>query len=236
MKSNEIQAHAKQEDATSRLGRVLVVDDASITREILRNHLEGTTEIIDEAADGLQALERFQQFRYDAILLDIEMPGMDGYDTLRAMRGWEREHTLLPTFILAITSSDFPEDEQHILEAGASAYLEKPVRKQKLMAALGIDQPMPAKPHPMENLLPQLIAYAENLLNEIETENFNDTSRVSKKFHELRGSLATFGFQDLAEKSRQMQFMAQQGNKPTQLMFEMFRHDLRLSSTNLPLK
>lgn len=214
-----------------KLGRILLVDDVSINREILRNHLESSVGCADEAGDGFEALELFRRHRYDAVILDIEMPGMDGYAALRAMRSWEQEHTQFPTLVLAMTASDFPDDEQRILAAGATAYLAKPVRKQKLMAALGIAQAEQAEPHPMVNLLPGLMAYAGAMLNEIEAEISADNPAVSKKFHELRGSLATFGFNDLAERLRQLQLMAHRGERLAPAMFEVLRNELSVAES-----
>lgn len=213
-----------------KLGRVLLVDDVSINREILRSYMESSVERIDEAGDGFEALELFRQHRYDAIILDIEMPGMDGYATLRAMRSREQKLMLFPTLVLAMTASDFPGDEQSILAAGATAYLPKPVRKQRLIAALGISQAGLTESHPMANLLPQLMIYAETMLNEIEADSARDVHAVSKKFHELRGSLATFGFSGLAEKLRQLQLMTQRGENLAPVAFEELRRELSVET------
>lgn len=202
-----------------KLGRILVADDAAINREILADLLEGAVLAIDEAANGLEALALFKANRYDAVLLDIEMPGIDGYTTLREMRAWEEEQNLPRTLVLAVTSSDFPEDEQRILAAGATAYLAKPVKQQALIAALHFHHGAKRRSHPMEDLLPKLFAYANATLDEIEQQGFDDLAAVSRKLHELRGALATFGFEDFAEHLKQTQLAAQRGKRPDPLEF-----------------
>lgn len=197
-----------------KLEHILLVDDAAINREILANFLEGAALHIDEAGNGLDALALFKTTRYDAVLLDIEMPGIDGYATLQQMRAWEREQNRPPTLVLAVTSSDFPDDEQRILAAGATAYLAKPVRQQALIAALQFHHGAEPGFHAMENLLPKLFSYANQTLDEIEHTGFDDLARMAKKLHELRGALATFGFDDFAEHLKQTQLAAQRGEKP----------------------
>ena len=182
--------------------RALVVDDVELNREMFRMHLEFAAQHIDEAADGFAALDLFKQYRYDVVLLDIEMPGLDGYDTMAEMRKWEQEQQLPGTPILAVTSSDFPGDRQRILDAGASAYLAKPLKQKDLMKALQLLQPAEPAPHPLANLFPKMFAYADAMLGELET--FDEPEAVSKKLHQLRGMMAVYGFEDFAERVKQV--------------------------------
>lgn len=197
-----------------KLEHLLLVDDAAINREILANFLDGVALQIDEAGNGLDALALFKSKRYNAVLLDIEMPGIDGYTTLRELRAWEREQNLPPTLVLAVTSSDLPDDEERILAAGATAYLAKPVKQRALIAALKFHHGAMSGTHPMEDLLPKLFSYANETLDEIECKGFDDLVAISKKLHELRGALATFGFEDFAEHLKQIQVAAQRGERP----------------------
>lgn len=210
-----------------RLERVLLVDDVSINRDVLRNLIEASVRQFDEAADGLEALELFKRHRYDAILLDIEMPRLDGYDTLRAMRAWERQHKLPASLVLAITTSDFPEDEQRAMAAGATAYLAKPVKKQELFLALHIHQAVPPASHPMAGLFSKLFAYAGKALDEIEAEDPGNLEAISKKIHELRGAMATYGFEDFAGRLKLIQLESQGGGFPSPSMFDELRNELQ---------
>jgi CheY-like chemotaxis protein len=210
-----------------KLERVLLVDDVSINREILRSFLETSVRRMDEAADGFEALELFKQNRYDAILLDIEMPRLDGYATLRAMRAWEGERKLSPALILAITTSDCPEDEQRAQASGATAYLAKPVKKRNLLRLLHIHHEAPQAAHPMASLFPKLFVYAGNALDEIEADGHADLEGFLKRLHELRGAMATYGFEDFSDRLKLMQMMALEGKHPGPAAFDELRRELR---------
>jgi len=215
-----------------KLMRALVVDDVELNRDMFRIHLECAAQHIDEAADGFAALDLFKQHRYDAVLLDIEMPGLNGYDTMAGMRKWEQEQLLPRTLILAVTSSDLPGDRQRILDAGASAYLAKPLRQKDLMKALQLLQLAEPSPHPLANLYPKMFAYADTMLGELEI--FDEPEAVSKKLHQLRGMMAVYGFEDFAEHVKQIHAVIQQEGIPKKPLFDQLRkelHDLRISST-----
>ena len=215
-----------------KLVRALVVDDVELNRDIFRIHLECAAQNIDEAADGFAALNLFKRYRYDAVLLDIEMPGLDGYDTMAGMRKWEQEQRLPRALILAVTSSDFPGDRQRILDAGASAYLAKPLKQKDLMKALQLLQPAKPAPHPLANLFPKMFAYADTMLRELETSG--EPEAVSRKLHQLRGMMAVYGFEDFAERLRQIHAGMQQEGMPKKTVFEQLRkelHDLKIAST-----
>ncbi len=203
-----------------------MVDDVALNREIFRTHLEGTFREIDEAADGLAAVALFKQQRYAAVLMDMEMPVLDGYGAIREMRAWEQEQRLSQTLILAVTSSDFPEDEQRILDAGATAYLAKPVKQKTLLTALHLHQNLEAASHPMANLLPRVFAYADTMLDEI--AGFDNPEAVSKGLHQLRGMIAVYGFVDFAERLKQIHSAAQRGEMPGKTMLDQLRKELQV--------
>ncbi|MDP2829285.1 MAG: response regulator [Sulfuricellaceae bacterium] len=213
--------------------RALVVDDVDVNRELFKMHLACAAQHIDEAADGFAALDLFKQRRYDAVLLDIEMPGLDGYETLVEMRKWEQAQALPMTLILAVTSSDFPGDEQRIMGAGATAYLVKPLKQRDLMKALELFQPAELTPHPLANLFPRMFAHADTMLDELEA--CDEPDAVSKKLHQLRGMMAVYGFEDFAEHLKQIHFMMQHEGILKKTVFDQLRnelHDLKMSPHN----
>lgn len=215
-----------------KLERALVVDDVELNRDMFRMHLACAAQHIDEAADGLAALDLFKQHRYDVVLLDIEMPGLDGYDTMAEMRKWEREQQLPGTPILAVTSSDFPGDRQRILDAGASAYLAKPLKQKDLMKALQLLQPAEPAPHPLANLFPKMFAYADTMINELEIAD--EPEAVSKKLHQLRGMMAVYGYEDFAQRVKQIHTTMQREGIPKKQVFDRLRkelNDLKIAST-----
>jgi PAS domain S-box-containing protein len=106
-------------------GHVLVVDDSSMNRIIAQKILSKWKLSVDLAEDGLQALEKIESNHYDLILMDIHMPGMDGFETVRVIRGKEElRYKNLP--IIALTGSVYEEHDTLITEAGMNDYILKP--------------------------------------------------------------------------------------------------------------
>jgi DNA-binding LytR/AlgR family response regulator len=126
--------------------RVLIADDEPVARMILRELLEDCPGVViaGEASTGLDAIECIGKLRPDVAFLDLQMPGMDGFSVARSLRG-----SRLP-LVVFVTAYD-----SHALQAfesGAVDYLLKPVRKERLLAALtklkaqlkGLEAPPPA--------------------------------------------------------------------------------------------
>jgi CheY-like chemotaxis protein len=116
--------------------RILIVDDSGDNRLLVRAFLKGTGYEIDEAINGMFAVEKFRAGGYDAILMDMRMPVMDGLEATRAIRQIEREQNRPRTPIVALTASALIEDEQRTHEAGADAHVSKPMRKAVLLQTI----------------------------------------------------------------------------------------------------
>ncbi len=113
--------------------RILLVEDDVFNQEIARLLLQDVGLEIDIAADGLQALDLTADHRYPVILMDMQMPNMNGVDTTRAVRA--REHGRdVP--IVAMTANAFVEDRQLCLEAGMNDFISKPVAPADLYSTL----------------------------------------------------------------------------------------------------
>lgn len=118
--------------------RILVVEDIEINRIILRELLAETNVKIDEADNGQEAIDKFSsspEWTYDLILMDVQMPGIDGYEATRQIR-------LLPRLdarvvqIIAVTAHAYSEDIQHAFDAGMNSHLSKPINIQEIMKLL----------------------------------------------------------------------------------------------------
>ena len=113
--------------------RVLLAEDNEINREVALELLYGVELKVDAAEDGLQALELVRQGPYDLILMDVQMPLMDGLDATREIRRLPGTENLP---IIALTANAFEEDIAQCLVAGMSAHLGKPVVPDQLYRAL----------------------------------------------------------------------------------------------------
>lgn len=113
--------------------RALVADDSPSNREFLRTVLEHAGWQVDEAHDGLHALVLAQAYPPDLILLDVQMPHLDGYATLRRLRELP---TLAAIPVFAVTAYAMAGDWQRGHEAGFTAYLTKPLTRQRILAEL----------------------------------------------------------------------------------------------------
>jgi CheY-like chemotaxis protein/HPt (histidine-containing phosphotransfer) domain-containing protein len=114
--------------------RVLVVDDHPVNREVLVRQLGLLGLLADTAEEGSEALAAWGPGRYAAVLADLHMPGMDGYELTRQLRAREAEGMRTP--IVAVTANAMRGEEERCLAAGMDAYLAKPVAIERLRATL----------------------------------------------------------------------------------------------------
>ena len=116
--------------------RILLAEDLEDNRDVVMLFLNNSTYDLDPAENGAVALEKFTAGTYDLVLMDMQMPVMDGFTATAAIRAWEREHRRPPIPILALTANAFQEDIDKSLAAGCTAHLTKPIKKKLLLAAL----------------------------------------------------------------------------------------------------
>ncbi|MBF9141516.1 response regulator [Hymenobacter properus] len=133
-------------EATVRGARVLLVEDNPVNREVAQLLLEGHGVIVDEAASGVEALEMFEHQRYDVVLMDIQMPGMNGLEATARIRA-HADATKAATPILALTANAFRADAEKYAAAGMNDTLPKPFDEaellSKLAALMGGGTPLP---------------------------------------------------------------------------------------------
>ena len=133
------QALQAQEDAGERLkrlhagARVLVAEDNEINREVAAAILEEVDLVVDMAVDGVEALARVANNDYRLVLMDMQMPNLDGLDAAREIRKLP-QGAALP--IIAMTANAFSEDRQRCLDAGMNDFISKPVIPEALYERL----------------------------------------------------------------------------------------------------
>lgn len=118
------------------IGKILIVDDNAVNRQVLELILDSVGLEHASAADGAAGLEAVQAGAYDAILMDIQMPVMDGLEATRRIRAWERSGGRRRTPILIVSANCLKEHVEAGRAAGADSHLNKPIAAAELIGAL----------------------------------------------------------------------------------------------------
>jgi CheY-like chemotaxis protein len=111
--------------------KVLVADDKDTGRELVRTVLEKSGFQVFEASDGPEAVVEATRIQPDLIILDIHMPGLDGFEVIEKLR---REKGFTATPIIALTASAMMGDRERAMAAGFTGYITKPIRLEALRA------------------------------------------------------------------------------------------------------
>ena len=109
--------------------RILIVDDAATVRLYHRNILESSGYAVEEAVNGIEALEKALQTPFDLYVVDVNMPKLDGYGFLKELR--RQEIAQAPAFMVSTEAE--ANDRQQAYRAGANLYLIKPVKPDRLL-------------------------------------------------------------------------------------------------------
>jgi signal transduction histidine kinase/CheY-like chemotaxis protein len=119
-------------DLTSKL-KILLVEDNIVNQKVTLNQLKHLGYIADVAANGKEALDMIAQIPYNLVLMDCQMPILDGYGATRKIRQHQFQH---PPIIIALTANAMLEDRERCLAAGMDDYLSKPISKEQLKEKL----------------------------------------------------------------------------------------------------
>ncbi|MBF0455340.1 MAG: response regulator [Magnetococcales bacterium] len=127
---------------------ILLADDAEDNRMVIQTFLKTMPYTISIAENGFEALEQFKKREPDLVLMDMQMPIMDGLTATRKIRQWEMRTKRTPKPIIALTAHAMLEDAQKIKEAGCNLHLTKPVRKKRLQDVIAqhLHYPPPSPP------------------------------------------------------------------------------------------
>jgi CheY-like chemotaxis protein len=116
--------------------RILLAEDSPDNRTLILAYLKQTAHTVEIAENGSIAVEKCKTQPFDIVLMDVQMPVMDGYAATKAIREWERTRGCTPRPIIALTAHARREDEENSRAAGCTAHLTKPIKKATLLGAL----------------------------------------------------------------------------------------------------
>jgi CheY-like chemotaxis protein/HPt (histidine-containing phosphotransfer) domain-containing protein len=195
--------------------RILLADDSPDNCTITIAYLEDTPYQVEIAETGAIACQMFKAGNYDLVLMDRQMPVMDGLTATRAIRAWEQANDKSPTPIIALTASALKGDREMCLAAGCTAFLTKPIKQEVLLQAIkdhsivgassqGESSWMAAIPvHTHHRFADRIPAYLQNcrqngraMLDALDRVDFETVQSLG---HQMNGSGGMFGFQAITD-------------------------------------
>lgn len=196
--------------------RILLAEDSADNCTITMAYLEDTPYSIEIAGTGAIACEMFANGHYDLVLMDRQMPVMDGLTATRKIRAWEHANNRPPTPIIALTASALKGDREMCMAAGCSAFLTKPIKQDVLLQAI-LERSMSKLPVPnaltgplratgsraqqkLAAKVPEYLLNCRQTLAAIsDALDRSDYESVETFAHNLRGSGGAYGFQTITD-------------------------------------
>jgi signal transduction histidine kinase/CheY-like chemotaxis protein len=238
--------------------RVLVADDVAANRMVARAMLVAAGHRVDSASDGAEAVAAVEREAYDVVLMDVQMPVMDGLEATRRIRMMEGTRRAIP--ILAVTASALPEQVQACRDAGMDGHLAKPIDRENLLSAVArlaaggtLQAAQHARPQELRqplldkgalrNLASDLGPTADMVITEFVAELrlgyetlstpdiARDMPRLRNAGHRLLGAARTLGARRLGAATEAMQADIHAGRDPAAAL----RVVLEVAAATLPL-
>jgi PAS domain S-box-containing protein len=196
-------------------GRILLVEDSKDNQLLITAYLKESAYQIEIAEDGQAAVDKFIAGAFDLVLMDVNMPVMNGYAATRKIREWEMEHTRRVP-IVALTAYAMDGEAASGREAGCDAHLTKPIQKASLLKA--IEEHL--KPHETirvaapEGIGELLPAYLKNRGVDLHSLGAalekNDYGAIQVVGHQMKGSGTGYGFPALSEIGHRLELAAKE--------------------------
>ena len=205
---------------------VLVAEDNDDNYVIVERHLTNRGYRVERAVNGLVAVESAERKAYDLILMDVEMPEMDGFRATRLIRAAELRDGRRPVPILALTAHAVKGYREKCLESGCTGYLAKPVRKQALLDAVAAALPgaqegaedgaVPRRQEPeplyveidpeLADLVPNFLANCRRDAVRIqEALAAGDWVLAARLGHSMKGSAPSYGFEEISRFGKEIE-------------------------------
>jgi CheY-like chemotaxis protein len=206
---------------------ILIAEDSADNRLLVQVYLKGSPHRLTFAEDGKAAVDRFAESSFDLILMDMQMPVMDGLTATRAIRAIERERRAVAIPIIALTANARPQDVAMSGNAGCDHHLSKPISKHQLLRAIeeygrpivSVDAPEPGSPQSigiemppgLEEIVPgYLAARREELPELMALLAASAFERLAVASHNIKGSGGSYGFPELTRMGAALERSAKQ--------------------------
>ena len=183
--------------------RILVVDDNHLTLNIVTQILHNYGFQTEVASNGLEALDLLPQNRFDLLLMDMQMPLMDGYQATMNIRA---QSTFQSLPIIAMTANSTPNAREKCLSSGCNAYIAKPFKAEELMNEIAncFKNNIPKSPGEVERkliaeLIPDFLDSLYESIQELDVAvKSNDLEGVKNISHDIKGSAGLYGFHEIS--------------------------------------
>jgi PAS domain S-box-containing protein len=188
--------------------RILLAEDSPDNCTITMAYLEDTPYRVEIAENGAIACEKFITGRYDLVLMDRQMPIMDGLTATRTIRAWEQANDRLPIPILALTASALKRDREMCLAAGCTAFLTKPIKQEVLLQAIkersvvgNRKDTILVRANPkFADMIPVFLQNCrQNVIAMLDALDRGDCETVEILGHGMRGAGGSYGFQAITD-------------------------------------
>jgi len=194
---------------------ILLVEDSPDNRTITLAYLRDTPYRIEIAENGAIAYEKFTAGQYDLVLMDRQMPVMDGLTATRAIRKWEGANHRPCTPIVALTASALKGDQEECVAAGCTAYLTKPIKQEVLLQAIkehSIGAPPSSKAQSWKDaglvrtnpkfadLIPGFLRNRrQDVITMLDALDRGDFETMASLGHGMKGAGGSWGYQDITD-------------------------------------
>jgi two-component system sensor histidine kinase/response regulator len=232
---------AKPDTSARSSVRVLVAEDNVVNQKVALRQLQKLGYSADAVANGLEVLHVIKQIPYDVVLMDCQMPELDGYEATRLIRSEEYKNQKgLPLYIIAMTANALAGDREECLRAGMDDYISKPVRMEELDEAIErglnilknarhadgdiLDQTVlngvrelrePGEPDPLAELIDLFLSDTPPRISKIlDTFKAGDVVELERAAHSLKGSSSNLGAKCLASACGDLMQLARDGKLP----------------------
>ena len=204
--------------------RVLIAEDSPDNTILLKAYLKNDAYALTFAENGRQAIEQYQNGDFDLILMDVQMPVMDGLEGSRAIRRFEVANGRPPVPIIALTANALAHDAAASYQAGCNGHLSKPISKQKLLQAIeqyghlrgdasSCSPIWIESPEGLEEFVPEYLASRQKELPVlVQLLTSSEFDEICRKAHDLKGAGNSFGFLEITRIGTEMELSAKSRN------------------------